>query len=541
MADIHRVTQVGLEVVEGGEKVLRVTQVGLEVVEGGASPLRVTQVGLELVVPDLNTIAVNPLDTTATGLLTSDVSFVVQTRWQLAEASDPTFTAPLVDVIETPGLGYLFTGLTPSTSYYARAITADAIGWTIWSRARLFTTMATAHPIAGGSLFSSPLYGEPISGTHTIKWKYPNTLTTAADLYVSSNLGSAWVLLASGVVGKQYDLDTTLFADGIDFLLRLVFNDPVGTEAVHYGFKVENTTGVTTTPTTWIPYTGALGVGPAGHRLLYDDACPWWWQQPFDGYAAQVGGIFSTPAAVAVPPQAPYADDVDITSYARAGTLNGWNGWATVNWAQRYLQVEGSWTGVVVGAQGTITGGDMRGICAGIFFGQIMPGQADTTDGLCSNFTQFEVYSIDTPTGVWGGGAYNASYNLFGKIFAFGDRSGAPDYGKIPVRLRVTRTSPTMVDLKAGICGYAGTPYWLVEATDVPFAVPDPTAACEGNCGWLQVKGFSSVWGGAFREGAYMGVTRLSAPAPADCGCAPYRACPPLTNLIALFGRKAVT
>jgi len=530
-----RVTSAGLQVIATGGPV-RVTSAGLQVIFGPPLVLRVTSAGLQVIarggVGALWVIQAIT-DTSATIAVQPDASYL---QIQFQTATDVGFTSIIDDHTEDTSSGIFMRGLgslTPSTTYYVRIRITDAGQTYGWEPTQEFTTSATplTFPFVANFLFTAPIYGEPIAGTYTVKWELP-TGATEADLYISSNLGGAWVLLAAGVTGKQYDLNTTAFSDGNDFLLRLDFNDTAGTKAIHFGFKIENSV---TDPTTWIPFTGTPGAGSAAHTLKWSDTHVWY-PLPYDGVAATVGLQWSYNAAIAIPPGVPFTDEVDVTSYVSTGTLAGWNGFATLNWATRYYAVEGRYQGIAAGVSGTAGGADCRGITAGFFMGMVISGTHNSTDGAAGPFSEFQVGVTDTPAPNGNTRQYSGGYP--GNVFAWAQGSGAANRGFLPIRLRVTRVSPTHVNIKAGMCGWNGSSYWLVEEDNVAFADPVLTGLCEGNCGWVNEKGFSAIWSHAFSDGTHLGVTKLSSTPLADCGCEPYRVCPPLTNMTPLFGRR---
>jgi hypothetical protein len=515
-----RVTQAALQLVTVPSAV-RVTQAALQLVTV-PSAVRVTQAALQLVIPGgigALVLIASVTDTTVNFTVAVDPSYL-EIRYQVALASDPTFASPISDLSYSGFDRFAptaVTGLTALTDYLVQIAVRDATGWYPFEvPAVAFTTLApgSGGPGGGGGangafLFVAPDYGEPAAGAYTVKWNMPTGAGTT-DLWISEDLGASWVQLGAALTLPRFVLDTTAYPDGNDYLLRIDFDDPAASTETHFGFKIEN---APTFPTSYAQYTGAIGTGTAAHRLLWDLAHSWY-PLPYDGTCATVGLDALFPAAVAIPPGAAYADEVDVTSWVSAGSLTVWRP-VSLSWANRYLALEGRFCGVGVGMTGSIAGGDCRGIVAGFRFGMVLPGTQDETDGRCGPGSRFQVGIMDTPTANPTTGLYDGGYP--GNVFAWADGSGAASLGFIPIRLRVTRVSPTHVNIKAGMCGWNGSDYWLVEEDNVAFAIPVIDGNCVGNCGWVQDKGNSAVWSEAYSDARTLGVTRLST-TPCDGG-----------------------
>ena len=128
-------------------------------------------------------------------------------------------------------------------------------------------------------IVSHPNGGEVLSGDVTITW---NALdmdgdTLQYDLYYSDNGGSNWHILANGLPTTQFAWNTRLYADGTNYLIRLVVSDGslIGSDISDDVFSISNaattsttTTSTTTTSTTTTSTNTTTGTNPALNPML---------------------------------------------------------------------------------------------------------------------------------------------------------------------------------------------------------------------------------------------------------------------------------
>jgi hypothetical protein len=526
-----RVTAAAAQLVTGPGSGVRVTAAGVQMVTGPPSVIRVTAAALQLV--ELGGTGVvwsvgGITDTTANVVVSPDAT-ILELQYQLS--ASPAFGTLLLDNTTT-NFGQPLTALVPLTTYYVRIKIRTAVGWWGWEPTQQFTTLATAPVVGLPRRWLAPMYGEPIRGTYTLQWSYPSG-ASSADIWISDNFGASWVQVAAGVTGTTSPLDTTAYSDGINYILRIDFDN--GDSETHYGFKIANTSW---DDHVFIPYTGALGPGSAAHRILWDTSVPWY-PLSWEGVSAVLSSGTAAEPSLAIPPQIQWAIEADVTSYVRIGTtvVSSYPWWSVAQ-LNAYLVAGGMSSGVAALASGTLVGGDQRGIYAYVQMGDLWPAPPCPEHGKNQQLARFKVIVQNTPTGsLTGDVTFSVDIDAL-DLWAVGPGSCAFDQGLIPVRLRVTRESATKVRIQAGMAGFDGSTYWLVDEVDVSYDAAVLIDDCDGNCGWAGHKVFGTVWSEGFRSGETLGQTIISGDPLLDCGCVPAVPCADPLGFREFVGRK---
>src|SRR3990172_3815130 len=140
-----------------------------------------------------------------------------QIQFQVTDAADPAFAAPLLDVTESSAarFAYIWTVGTPSTQYIAPA-PGYTTRWSEWATTIAFTTLALNNRITyrgPGTVFTAPVHGAGITPPYLLQWK--SGLTGNATLRYSTDLGASWTMLQAVVPPSQTSyLFTTAVAVG---------------------------------------------------------------------------------------------------------------------------------------------------------------------------------------------------------------------------------------------------------------------------------------------------------------------------------------
>ena len=167
----------------------------------------------------------------------------VQIQYQTTLASDPTFAAPVHDVVQTGSSRYLYavTGRPANTAHLSRARTRTgaAAAWEPWSASVPWTTLAEAPAAQSAGAFTFPPFAYPQRGAAAVfTWSAGETVT---GVEISDDFGQTW----DAVPGWDQEgvlLDTTGFADGA-YVLRVLRES--GCHLYHGGFLIDNAEAAT--------------------------------------------------------------------------------------------------------------------------------------------------------------------------------------------------------------------------------------------------------------------------------------------------------
>ncbi len=506
-----RVTHAAIETVSEGVAV-RATQVSIEAVTH-AVQARATQVVLETVTDDASVPVANTSPTAWES--TAAISRSVVTRW---EAIAPDFVSSATETGWASG---------------GRVARTVPVAW----ESEGTVVVQPPDTAVGATEMLAPWFGEVVSGLVTFIWPMPTPPpVVTATLFISPDLGASWVQVSQPAAIDRVTIDTTLWPDGIDYMAKAELSNGL----IYYqrSFKIANLPASAGLHT-WEPFgPPAPGQGSATHTRLWDPGN--WWPHTYRGFAGMTGGEHEI--ALAAPAGAPLVDEVDITTVVRFGT----RGSPILGQSNLYLPAEGNMIGL--GALASGTGNSSRGIFAGIVSTQIWPFAPCPAEGRNAFPTaaRFWIVVRDVPAGppTYPGNVPGGEVNggLVPKLEYWAWPAGMPPSSSnrqtpcgpvyTPVRLRVTRprrlVQPDIVRIQAGVAGFNGTPYWLIDK-EVSFP------ACpvgSGLAGWAMGKLNGAGSQNAFRDAYSVGMTRLSAidpcgNIPPNGGPAPFP-CPPV-------------
>jgi len=163
-----------------------------------------------------------------------------EVHYVIALDVDPYYLSLIFEVSDTSSSRFLVlaTGLTNGVTYRAKANWLGPLGWSGYSNEVVFLSAATISPATFDTIVR-PKFGETIRGTYIVTW--PSLQGgEIADLDISDDLGATWTNLASGLTGTTYYLNTLLYANGVDYLLRITGD--LGTVYYQLCFYIDNAT-----------------------------------------------------------------------------------------------------------------------------------------------------------------------------------------------------------------------------------------------------------------------------------------------------------
>jgi hypothetical protein len=294
-----------------------------------------------------------------------------QIQFQVTDAADPSFAAPLLDVTDSSAarFGYIWTGGTPSTQYIARA-RGYTTGWSEWATTIAFTTLAlddTIYYRGPGAFFTAPINGAAVTLPVLLQWK--SGLTGNATLRYSTDLGANWNLLQAVVPPSQTSyLFTTAVAvgtivvwwlhspdDGLDAYVEATITD--GSSIIHFRGDVCS----------------------AQHDEYWATGNPWYCATFCRGRGGRSTDALETFDIGVLAPQAlPDAIEAWGTVTFRLASLNFMGQapfWAT------HAGLEGWRVGVAFNVDGSDGSGDSRGVWVGLDSFSFLPSVHYTCDG----------------------------------------------------------------------------------------------------------------------------------------------------------------
>lgn len=361
------------------------------------------------------------------------------------------------------------------------------------------------------SQFIKPKFGEivGIAGADVdFEWTARAGRTVSSISIAQNAANPSWILLASGLGSAttySRDLsDTSLYPEGIDWTARIVWDDAV--VWIHFGFKLIAVPG-TGSAFVDFDFTTVTSGGAKLYSRHWDTTAPEWLPggQPheYTGLAALVGG--SSSLQVQSPPSLPTGVGYDVTALVRYGSLGSlYFGKATLYWA-----AEGAMAGVAAFASGSA--GASLGVSANIRAGVLGTAFQSCPDAGRTAGSELQV-SINKVAGPAPGDPGDYAVNQISvpliSSWAWPSPCAINDW-LIPVRLRVERydiTDPDKVRIRAGMGGWRGTNYWLIDILEtLPYGIG-------GNVGWALGKVFGANDAGGFRDAYTLGVTAFPPP-----------------------------
>lgn len=363
--------------------------------------------------------------------------------------------------------------------------------------------------VTGGLRLLTPRFGElidPDAGDVTFEWTDRPGRT--ATVYVTADITApavAWVEIGStglGVTTLAVDMSSrALYPEGIWYSWKIVWDDAEvwthpgfklvpGVASASYGQFVA--TGAAAEEHVFIPWdpTPVTNEGAKVASFLWDQTDSFWKpsgaHHEYNGLAASVLEGNQSPA-LQVPPNLPTGfKHYEISAWMRVGALTSpYFGQSTKYWA-----AEGQGCGVGLYAAGTGTGA--KGILASAFLSNIYP--------LAPNEGQTNVVYFDV-TRSEGGALEAPTVPRTLTAWAYPSPIALDDW-LIPLRLVVTQVSPTRALIQAGLGGFGGSPYWLVdEGVDFDFG------AVGTDAGWALFKIFGNEDAGGFRDMYSLSIT----------------------------------
>lgn len=218
-------------------------------------------------------------------------------------------------------------GLPSLTTYESRAKVRFAAGWSSWSNTVQWNTQAPGYydpnalgcppgspgvyvnPDANppdnrlGTGFFTPHPGQPMRGVAqpiVFRWTSQDPIW---DFYLSDDLGETWTLIRNAVAWSgnfdndalrlwQFTLDTTLYADGMDYRLKAVSTNTADADVVSLSFPIDNGEEVYWWKATYADQGDRWGKAWAqeGEKLNGTPTGDGIWKHGFDGCLAALAG-----------------------------------------------------------------------------------------------------------------------------------------------------------------------------------------------------------------------------------------------------------
>jgi parallel beta-helix repeat protein len=115
------------------------------------------------------------------------------------------------------------TTIADGTNILLKIQTIDSIGFVKTVSTETFLIANTPHQLSSPAILT-PTDGETLSGTVDITWSLAEDTwghTKIYTIYYSSNEGTTWIQLATGLTSTSYPWDTTTIPDGLKYMLEV--------------------------------------------------------------------------------------------------------------------------------------------------------------------------------------------------------------------------------------------------------------------------------------------------------------------------------